>query len=425
MKNIISNSLLIILFLSLSFSSFKSYHLENNKRELKFDLIELSDIKYGMFNVDQWRNQLATIITIKLKELKLTGNDREVAKKKIKKFLYKAIADYETNYRKTNNENSIFGISYKNVGANVFGIFSGLKERVPTITEEILNFLEKEENRDNIKNYILTQLDRYKEHTFQKIDYSKFQGVLAKYNAIEANDCTKVIGNAIGRINSKINLYNTIILVAYILLLLPLFLAKEHSKHQILLYLLTAFLLLVLGISLPMIAIDARISTMEFKLLGETIAFKNQVLYFKSKSIVEVSKTMLLQGKVKVMLVGLLVILFSVVFPISKLFASVFLVYKKQFMQNSIVSFLVFKSGKWSMADVMVVAIFMSYIGFSGIISSQLTQLEKISKNLNILTTNNSELQSGFYFFLSFVIMSIAISQIIMNMHKKNINNSL
>ena len=39
---------------------------------------------------------------------------------------------------------------------------------------------------------------------------------------------------------------------------------------------------------------------------------------------------------------------------------------------NKIVRFLVFKSGKWSMADVMVVAIFMSYIGFTGIISSQL-----------------------------------------------------
>ena len=38
------------------------------------------------------------------------------------------------------------------------------------------------------------------------------------------------------------------------------------------------------------------------------------------------------------------------------------------------VRFFVLKSGKWSMADVMVVAIFMAYIGFNGIITSQFGQ---------------------------------------------------
>ncbi|MCD8408573.1 paraquat-inducible protein A [Tenacibaculum dicentrarchi] len=413
MKSFISNSILTILFLSLSFSSFQSYYLENNKRELKSDLIELSDIKYGMFNVDEWKNQLAKIITAKLKKLKLTGNDREIVKKKIETFLYRAIADYEINYKKTNNENSLFGISYKTVGANVFGIFSGLKERVPTITEEILNFLEKEENRENIKEYILLQLDRYRDSTFQKIDYSNFENILAKYNSTELINCKKIINNNIDNINSRINLYNLVILFVYVIILLNIFFIKKHSNYRILLYLLTSFLLLTLGVLLPMIDIDARISIMEFNLMGETISFQNQVLYFKSKSIFEMSKIMLLEGKIKVMLVGLLVILFSVIFPISKLLSSIILIYKKRFKNNKIISFLVFRSGKWSMADVMVVAIFMSYIGFTGIISSQLTQLEKISASLNILTTNNSELQNGFYFFLSFVIMSIGISQII------------
>lgn len=72
------------------------------------------------------------------------------------------------------------------------------------------------------------------------------------------------------------------------------------------------------------------------------------------------------------------------------------------------------------MADVLVVAIFMSYIGFSGILSSQLDQLQNISENLSILTTNNSELQSGFYFFLGFVILSISISQLISTLGVKS-----
>ena len=122
---------------------------------------------------------------------------------------------------------------------------------------------------------------------------------------------------------------------------------------------------------------------------------------------------MLSQGEIKVMLVGLLVVLFSVIFPVSKLISSILLLFKRSLYNNRIVRFLVFKSGKWSMADVMVVAIFMSYIGFTGIISSQLGQLENISSSLRVLTTNNSELQNGFFFFMGFVIMSIFISQTI------------
>ena len=72
--------------------------------------------------------------------------------------------------------------------------------------------------------------------------------------------------------------------------------------------------------------------------------------------------------------------------------------------------FMVFRTGKWSMADVMVIAIFMSFIGFSGILAEQLGQLEGLTKNLDVLTTNKSSLQDGFFLFTSFVILSLLIS---------------
>ena len=62
------------------------------------------------------------------------------------------------------------------------------------------------------------------------------------------------------------------------------------------------------------------------------------------------------------------------------------------------------------MADVMVVAIFMAYIGFSGIVTEQLNQLKDISTTMDILTTNNSSLKEGFFLFTGFVLLSILIS---------------
>jgi hypothetical protein len=116
------------------------------------------------------------------------------------------------------------------------------------------------------------------------------------------------------------------------------------------------------------------------------------------------------QGKIDLILVALLVFLFSVLFPLSKLIATVFYILKKETRSLKAAQFLVFKTGKWSMADVMVVAIFMAYIGFSGIVAEQLSQLENISPTIDILTTNESKLNEGFFLFTGFVILSLFIS---------------
>jgi hypothetical protein len=150
---------------------------------------------------------------------------------------------------------------------------------------------------------------------------------------------------------------------------------------------------------------------MRFTLLGEDVTFADQVLYYRSKSILEVVAVMLSQGKFDIMAVGSLVLLFSVIFPTAKLLASLACVYRPALKENGFVGFLVFRTGKWSMADVMVVAIFMSYIGFTGILSEQLRQLERITRTVDIIATNQSALQSGFFLFTAFAILSLVIAQ--------------
>jgi hypothetical protein len=63
------------------------------------------------------------------------------------------------------------------------------------------------------------------------------------------------------------------------------------------------------------------------------------------------------------------------------------------------------------MADVMVVAIFMAFIGFRSILTEQLHQIEQMSPTIDILSTNKSSLQIGFFIFTSFVVLSLMIAQ--------------
>ncbi|VFN07946.1 MAG: hypothetical protein BECKG1743D_GA0114223_112061 [Candidatus Kentron sp. G] len=58
------------------------------------------------------------------------------------------------------------------------------------------------------------------------------------------------------------------------------------------------------------------------------------------------------------------------------------------------------------MADVMVVAIFMAYLGFEGIINNQMNQLDAASQYLNVITTDDGTyLEVGFFLFLGFVLL--------------------
>jgi hypothetical protein len=62
------------------------------------------------------------------------------------------------------------------------------------------------------------------------------------------------------------------------------------------------------------------------------------------------------------------------------------------------------------MADVMVIAIFMTYIGFNGIITNQLGQLSSATQDLEILTTNGTSLQPGYYLFLTYTLLALFLS---------------
>ncbi len=62
------------------------------------------------------------------------------------------------------------------------------------------------------------------------------------------------------------------------------------------------------------------------------------------------------------------------------------------------------------MADVLVVAIFMAFIGFNGIVNTQLDSMGKFAPNLELITTNGTSLQPGYYLFLTFTILAMVLA---------------
>ena len=165
-----------------------------------------------------------------------------------------------------------------------------------------------------------------------------------------------------------------------------------------------------------MIEIEARIAQLSLQVLGEPVTFTNQVLYYQIKSIFDVVSILLRTGAADMILVGVLLVTFSIIFPALKVAATYLYYYDYRGLRSSpVVRFFALKSGKWSMADVMVIAIFMAYIGFSGLMGSQLHGLRRANAALEVLTTNGTTLGPGFFLFLGFVLASLLLSTIIEN----------
>ena len=60
------------------------------------------------------------------------------------------------------------------------------------------------------------------------------------------------------------------------------------ARSRYIFLVLSLVILLIAGITTPILEMEATISQMSFELMGHTIHFENQVLYFQSKSILDV-----------------------------------------------------------------------------------------------------------------------------------------
>jgi hypothetical protein len=62
------------------------------------------------------------------------------------------------------------------------------------------------------------------------------------------------------------------------------------------------------------------------------------------------------------------------------------------------------------MADVMALAIFMSYVAFNGLIANTMSGLQETGAEL-LIPTDSSKILPGYYLFIGFVLASLFLSK--------------
>ncbi len=383
--------------------------LAKQNQHLKIDLSEINHIRYGLLNVDEWAEQVAGILTEKINEFEVTPENRAQLETSMSNVLYKLIDEVEElMIERTSGQFS--GVK-KWIAGFALDV-DQLRDSVPAFAHTVVDELDKPETKNLLQNYLNDKLSDFTASTYNKDHMDMLNDLLVKYDCDGRAACKEMLKEKLAETNSAINILVILILVSVLLPFLLNTIQKEKpNRVQALLLILSSLCLLLGGIITPMIELEARIDMLLFQLLGEEVIFTDNIIFFQSKSITDMVRILMTDGSVQMIFVALLIFVFSIVFPSAKLICSyLYSLNIDSLKENKVILFFVIKSGKWSMADVMVVAIFMAYIGFNGIVGSQLDSLSQASKPIEILTTNGTQLLGGFYLFLFFSLASLFLS---------------
>ncbi len=378
---------------------------------LKTELAEVNHIRYGLLNTDEWAYQMATILSIKIVEFKLTPESRETVIENLEGILNLMIDEVEVMmFERTSGKLS----GMKRFMAGFAINFDQLRDSIPSYANTLLSELSNPENKEMMQQFLLDKLGEITASTYNLDQMDPLQAVMEKYSCSTKAECKELISEQIELKQEVINFRVILILILVsAVFLLNLITRHKINRTQSILLILASFSLLLGGIITPMIDLEAKIDLLSLKMMGEDVIFQNNIIFFQSKSITDVVRILIEEGSLPMIFVGILVFTFSIIFPVSKLISSLLYSYRVgNLRENWLIRFFVIKSGKWSMADVLVVAIFMAYIGFNGIIGNQLDVLTESAKPVEIFTTNGTQLLGGFYLFLLFCISSLILSEI-------------
>ncbi len=131
--------------------------------------------------------------------------------------------------------------------------------------------------------------------------------------------------------------------------------------------------------------------------------FEGRMYYFyQNKSIVEIIILLFKDGNI---VVGFAILCFSVLMPLSKLSLSLYILLSDRVGNRDWLPVVVTTMAKWSMADVFVVASYLSYLSFT---------------NMNSGVDTEAKTMIGLYYFFAFVVLSISTTLLTTHTIKKD-----
>lgn len=406
----------ILLFIE-GWLGYRIYMMSDEQKRYKLDYAFVNNAAYGLFSVDSWRDQLVAAAKDEVKGFRLTPEQKKELRNEIRQVLRTMV---NHTFEIINRKQTTLRGKLRKFVVRTFVKREKIDNQVPALADKLVAEITKPANYRKLSTIADTALSQIGKEVYDSTVAANKHVMDSVYRLHAVTDRAsfeRETANRLAQIIKQTYRYTFGMLGCIGAILLTWLLLRNRQSLHTPLYLLSvasAIILLVLGLSATMIEIDARIAKMELHFLGRTISFEDQGLFFQSKSIIDVVALLLRTGGIDSQAVGILILIFSVFFPFMKLASTgIVLMYEKNPAKNRFIRWFAFESGKWSMADVMVVAILMTFIGFNGIVTSKLETMNYRDLPITSISTTNTTVQPGYIIFISFVIYSFVLSAIL------------
>ncbi|MHA4895942.1 paraquat-inducible protein A [Pedobacter sp. PWIIR3] len=422
-KKVILPKLLLILGLAFllvaeGYFGYQLYKLSDQQEEIKHDYSNINNITFGLFSVEQWRDKVSGIVKHQVRDFEMTPKQKKQLRAEVEEVIMALIDKAEAILNKP--KKTISGKIQK-FAIKTFVNKDKIKAQVPGFATTIMAKVDNDANKKQMSKMAMSKFDalehtKYVDSTLA-VTLAATNKVYKKYRVSSLDQLNQKMLSSLANIKTDTYNYSFAMLGCVVVVLVLWWVLRKRVELHATLFIMSlafAFILLAVGLTASMIEVDARIKSLDFVLLGEHVIFENQVLFFQSKSILDVVTVLISQSAIDSVLVGVLILIFSILFPIMKLSSTgIHLLSKKKIAENKVIKYFAFQSGKWSMADVIVIAILMVYIGLNGLLESQLRGLNIKTDFLTVITTNNTALQPGYIIFISFVLYGLILSTIL------------
>ena len=408
---------LSILLCGEAWCGYNLHALSSQRKQIKEDYSTINNITFGIFSVDQWRDKMAAVVNSQVHDFNITPQQRQQLLKQVEQQLHSLVDKTIVTINKP--QTTIVG-KLKKFALKKFVDSGQVQALVPSFAKTIINKVTSPASKKRLKGIVTGKITQLEKETYDSTETASI-GVTSymyhKYHVADADQFDRQISAQVASIRTLSFEYLFGMFGVILLVLAIWWLVRNQYHLKATLYvmsLLFAFILITVGVTTSIIEVDARINTLNFMLMGQKVAFNNQVLFFQSKSISGIVEVLVQQSKPDAVLVGILILVFIIIFPVLRLvFTGVHMLARKGFAENKVVKYFTFQSGHWAMADVMVVGVLMTYIGLNGILKSQLSNLNIHNSLLTTTTENITSLQPGYIVFVIFVLFSLVLTTIV------------
>ena len=380
------------------------------RRDLRTDLAEITHARYGILSADQWRGVIAPIVDAQVDKFDLRGQSKSL-RPMVERSLYALLDNIKTQMTAPKAKGAGMPGSVNPMLVNM--MVAALRPHVPEYTDVVMKELTKPQTQKAFQDSIRGVLADAVKNTFSATDMTAYNAILKRQGCANGAECQAKLATQIADWDKQLNRFYLAVLASAALAFLVLMTgSRTLSRSAVVVLMLFCITMLAAGVLSPMLEVEVRVTQLNATLLGMPVEFHEQSLYYRSKTVFEVFQTLIHMGRPEMTLVAILLILFSVVFPALKMLALTAGLMRPALLRTSrVVKLLAFELSKWSMADVMALAIFMAFVAFNGITGSAWDGVRNMPNVQQVsIPTDSSKILPGYYLFVGFCVSSILLS---------------